>query len=71
MRKFILLDGVPAFCDAPKALQHAFDVVRDSKTKIPLSKKQTWLSRARIETAAIYVNAVGPKERALARRVWY
>jgi integrase len=31
---------------------------------------QKWLGHARIETTAIYANAVGPEERAIASRMW-
>lgn len=61
---------VPAFCAMPKALRHAFGVVGVSEAKVPLNMMQKWLGHARIETTAIYANAVGPEERAIARRMW-
>lgn len=62
--------GIPPFCAMPKALRHAFGVVGVSEAKVPLNMMQKWLGHARIETTAIYANAVGPEERAIARRMW-
>jgi integrase len=61
---------IPAFCAMPKALRHAFGVVGVSEVKVPLNMMQKWLGHSRIETTAIYANAVGPEERAIARRMW-
>lgn len=61
---------IPSFCAMPKALRHAFGVVGVSEAKVPLNMMQKWLGHARIETTAIYANAVGPEERAIARRMW-
>lgn len=62
--------GIPAFCATPKALRHAFGVVGVSEARVPLNMMQKWLGHSRIETTAIYANAVGPEERAIARRMW-
>lgn len=61
---------IPAFCAMPKALRHAFGVFGVSEARVPLNMMQKWLGHARIETTAIYANAVGPEERAIARRMW-
>lgn len=53
----------------PKALRHAFAVEAGQKG-IPLNIVQRWLGHARIETTAIYANAIGDEERSLARRAW-
>lgn len=61
---------VPLFCAMPKALRHAFGVSGVSEARVPLNMMQKWLGHARIETTAIYANAVGPEERAIASRMW-
>lgn len=61
---------VPLFCAMPKALRHAFGVAGVSEALVPLNMMQKWLGHARIETTAIYADAVGPEERAIARRMW-
>jgi len=53
----------------PKALRHAFAVEAGQKG-IPLNIVQRWMGHARIETTAIYANAIGDEERNLARRAW-
>jgi integrase len=53
----------------PKSLRHAFAVEAGQKG-IPLNIVQRWLGHARIETTAIYANAIGEEERQLAVRVW-
>lgn len=62
--------SVPAFCAMPKALRHAYGVAGVSEARVPLNMMQKWLGHARIETTAIYANAVGPEERAIAKRMW-
>lgn len=61
---------IPVFCATPKALRHAFGVVGIAEAMVPLNMMQKWLGHARIETTAIYANAVGPEERAIASRMW-
>ena len=61
---------VPLFCAMPKALRHAYGVAGVSEARVPLNMMQKWLGHARIETTAIYANAVGPEERAIASRMW-
>ena len=61
---------IPAFCAKPKALRHAFGVIGVAEAGVPLNMMQKWLGHADIETTAIYANAVGPEERAIARRMW-
>ena len=63
--------SIPSFCAMPKALRHAFGVVGVSEAKVPLNMMQKWLGHVRIETTAIYANAVGSEERAIARRMWH
>jgi integrase len=69
--KSVMLEAqVPAYCSTPKALRHAFGVVGVAEAGVPLNMMQKWLGHARIETTAIYANAVGPEERAIASRMW-
>lgn len=62
--------GVLSSCAMPKALRHTFGVMGVTEAKVPLNMMQKWLGHARIETTAIYANAVGSEERAIARRMW-
>jgi integrase len=53
----------------PKAARHAFgvDAVQNC---VALNVVQRWMGHARIETTAIYADALGEEERTLARRTW-
>lgn len=53
----------------PRGLRHGFGV-HAIQSGVPLNMVQRWLGHADISTTAIYTNAVGPEERALARRMW-
>ena len=66
----MLAAGIPPFCAMPKALRHSFGVIGISEAAVPLNMMQKWLGHSRIETTAIYANAVGPEERAIASRMW-
>src|SRR5579863_4044899 len=55
--------GVAPHCASPKGLRHAFGVVGIVTASIPLNLMQRWLGHSRIETTAIYANAVGSEER--------
>lgn len=70
VKKVMLEACVLRTCAMPKGLRHAFGVVGIAEAKIPLNMMQKWLGHARIETTAIYANAVGSEERAIARRMW-
>ena len=54
----------------PKGLRHGLCVEGTADAGIPLNIMQRWLGHARIETTAIYANALGREERKLARRIW-
>jgi len=54
----------------PKALRHAFGVLGTTEAKVSLNIMQKWLGHARIQTTAIYADAVGAEERAMAERMW-
>jgi integrase/recombinase XerD len=53
----------------PRGLRHAFGV-GGLQAGIPLNLLQRWLGHARITTTAIYADACGPEEAAIARRFW-
>ena len=53
----------------PKGLRHSFAIACISR-EIPLTTIQKWMGHARLETTAIYLNAVGEEERQLAKRLW-
>ncbi len=61
--------GLPKERAKPKALRHAFGV-GGTQAGVPLNIIQRWMGHARIDTTAIYANAVGDEERALAKRMW-
>jgi len=54
---------------SPKALRHSFGV-HAIQSGIPLNLVQKWLGHANMATTAIYTNAVGPEEIAIAGRMW-
>ena len=39
-------------------------------SNVPTHKVQGWLGHSRLETVAIYCNAIGPEDRAIAQRMW-
>ena len=53
----------------PKGLRHGFGV-RAVNAGIPLNMVQKWLGHAQLSTTAIYADAVGAEEQAIAARMW-
>lgn len=53
----------------PKGLRHAFGV-NAVLNKVPLNTLKKWMGHSKIETTAIYADAVGEEERAIAARMW-
>lgn len=53
----------------PKGLRHAFGIAA-TQSGVPLNIVQRWLGHADIAMTAIYADAVGAEERALASRLW-
>ena len=53
----------------PKGLRHCFGV-RAVNAGIPLNMVQKWLGHAQLSTTAIYADAVGAEEKAIAARMW-
>ena len=59
----------PGIHATPKGLRHGFGL-HAVRSRIPLNLIQRWLGHARMETTAIYLQAVGTEEREIARRMW-
>jgi integrase/recombinase XerD len=59
--------GVTGHHASPRGLRHAFGI-GTLQSGIPLNLTQRWMGHARISTTAIYVDASGPEELALAAR---
>jgi len=54
---------------SPKGLRHGFGVAA-VQAGIPLNMVQKWLGHAQLSTTAIYADAVGEEEQAIAERMW-
>lgn len=52
-----------------KGLRHGFGVNAVTK-EIPLNMVQKWMGHEKMETTAIYANAIGREERNIATRMW-
>jgi site-specific recombinase XerD len=53
----------------PKGLRHGFGL-HAVRSGVPLNLVQRWLGHARMETTAIYLQAIGTEEREIAARMW-
>ncbi len=53
----------------PKGLRHGFGVA-NAEGNVPMATTQKWLGHAKLETTAIYQQAVGREEHAFAQRLW-
>lgn len=53
----------------PKGLRHGFGL-HAIRSGVPLHLVQRWLGHARMETTAIYLQAMGVEEREIAARMW-
>ena len=54
---------------SPKGLRHGFGVAAVT-AGVPLNLVQKWLGHAQLSTTAIYAEAVGEAEHAIAARMW-
>lgn len=54
---------------SPKGLRHAYGINAISKD-VPLNMIQKWMGHADITTTAIYANAIGKQEKAIADKMW-
>ena len=69
VKTVMIAAGIPRSVSKPKALRHGFGVAA-TQSGVPLNIIQRWMGHSRLDTTAIYTNAVGDEERALARRMW-
>ncbi len=61
--------GVTGTQASPKGLRHAFGVL-GLQSGVPLNLVSRWLGHAKLETTAIYAEAIGEEEKAIAQRFW-
>src|ERR1051326_5370864 len=61
--------GIAGVQATPKGLRHGFGVA-NAEQNVPMATTQKWLGHAKLETTAIYQQAVGREENAFARRLW-
>jgi len=61
--------GIHGLYASPKGVRHGFGI-NATESEIPLNMTQKWMGHARLETTAIYANAVGREERKIAARMW-
>lgn len=66
MKEAGIADGPHA---TPKGLRHGFGI-HAIRSGIPITMVQKWLGHARLETTAIYLQAMGIEEREIAARMW-
>jgi integrase/recombinase XerD len=69
IKKVMRRAGVAGRHASPRGLRHAFGV-GTVQSGVPLNLTQRWLGHARISTTAIYTDAIGPEQHALAARFW-
>lgn len=69
--KMLMVDaGIgPGIHATPKGLRHGFGL-HAIQSGVPLNLVQRWLGHARMETTAIYLQAMGAEERDIAARMW-
>jgi site-specific recombinase XerD len=54
---------------APKGLRHAFGI-HAILCGVPITSLRKWMGHAKLETTAIYLDAVGAESREIAARMW-
>lgn len=69
VKKVFLKAGINEPMNQPKALRHGF-AINALQAGVPLNQVQKWLGHSSITTTAIYANALGEEERALAAKMW-
>jgi integrase/recombinase XerD len=69
IKSLMLRNGITGLSASPRGLRHAFGV-GTLQAGVPLNLLQRWLGHARITTTAIYADACGPEEIALAGKFW-
>lgn len=69
IREIMQHAGLEGAFAMPKGLRHAYAIACLDK-KIPLNMIGKWMGHASLEVTAIYANALGQEERAIASRLW-
>jgi len=69
VKEVMVVAGIHGLYATPKGVRHGFGV-KAVLENVPLNMTQKWMGHARIETTAIYADAVGPEEQQIARRMW-
>lgn len=59
----------PGIHATPKGLRHGYGL-HAIRSGVPLNLVQRWLGHARMDTTAIYLQAMGSEEREIASRMW-
>lgn len=53
----------------PKGLRHSFGI-HAIQCGVQINMLKKWMGHTSVETTAIYANAIGPEERAIAEKMW-
>lgn len=61
--------GVHGVHASPKGLRHSLGVIA-LQNGVPINMVKKWLGHSRLETTAIYADAVGSEERGIAKLFW-
>jgi integrase/recombinase XerD len=69
VREVMTQAGIRGPYGSPKGLRHGFGVAAVT-AGVPLNLVQKWLGHAQLSTTAIYADAVGAEEHAIAARMW-
>ena len=69
VHEVMAMAGISGPQASPKGLRHGFGVAA-VQAGIPLNMVQKWLGHAQLSTTAIYADAVGAEEQAIAERMW-
>lgn len=70
IRELMQAANIPSGIHAtPKGLRHAYGL-HAVRSGIPLNLLQRWLGHSSMRTTAIYADAIGPEEKAIAARMW-
>lgn len=69
VKRVMVLSQVIGRAACPRGLRHTF-AIDTLRAGVPLNMTQKWMGHACISTTAIYADACGPEEIALATRYW-
>lgn len=69
VKKVMAMAGLSGPHACPRGLRHSFGV-NAIQAQMPINLVQKWLGHSRLSTTAIYADAIGAEERAIAKRFW-